>query len=373
MSNSQTRSFLTRVNVAAFALLCAALSFCASILSAEEYDLNPGDTLTLGSELNNPANTVNVLGGTLKVDGTTDITANFNYDETSVLTIDLSNNSISSKHVTPMSQSLLSSDSRDIYFTNSGNTSAYLHLGTSYEYDRMDYSAYTGTYVAKDGAIVHIEYADHNIDVNLRMESGTTLVIPYKSGIYAYRTSNKSIELENATLQYGSYGNLFANGISFSGDCTLQCTGSKDSDWFRITSSNPDDGNSFSGSGTLTFIGPGYLAINNSYAATKYTGDFIIGTSAATGKLSLEGNNAINAGSSIKVVNGTIDWYDKSQAFKSLEFTKGSMAGMAGTLTISDEFLFNSSDNLTVGNVIAGAGKVTKKGVGTLTLSQSKS
>ncbi|MBQ2621378.1 MAG: autotransporter-associated beta strand repeat-containing protein [Thermoguttaceae bacterium] len=373
MSNSQTRSFLTRVNVAAFALLCAALSFCASILSAEEYDLNPGDTLTLGSELNNPANTVNVLGGTLKVDGTTDITANFNYDETSVLTIDLSNNSISSKHVTPMSQSLLSSDSRDIYFTNSGNTSAYLHLGTSYEYDRMDYSAYTGTYVAKDGAIVHIEYADHNIDVNLRMESGTTLVIPYKSGIYAYRTSNKSIELENATLQYGSYGNLFANGISFSGDCTLQCTGSKDSDWFRITSSNPDDGNSFSGSGTLTFIGPGYLAINNSYAATKYTGDFIIGTSAATGKLSLEGNNAINAGSSIKVVNGTIDWYDKSQAFKSLEFTKGSMAGMAGTLTISDEFLFNSSDNLTVGNVIAGAGKVTKKGVGTLTLSQSNS
>ena len=99
----------------------------------------------------------------------------------------------------------------------------------------------------------------------------------------------------------------------------------------------------------------------------------MIGTSAATGKLSLEGNNAINAGSSIKVVNGTIDWYDKSQAFKSLEFTKGSMAGMAGTLTISDEFLFNSSDNLTVENVIAGAGKVTKKGSGTLTLSKSNS
>ena len=372
MSNSQTRSFITRGSVAAFALLCAALSFCASILSAEEYDLNPGATLTLGSELNNTANTVNVKGGTLKVDGTTDITANFNYDETSVLTIDL-NNSSCNKWITPMSQSLLSSDSRDIYFTNAGNSTAYLHLGTSYEYNNMDYSAYSGTYIAKDGAIFHIELADHNIDVNLRMESGTTLVIPYKASIYAYRTSNKSIELENATLQYGSYGNLSANGMNFSGDCTLQCTGSKDSDWFRITSSNPADGNSFTGSGTITYIGPGYQAINASFSATKYTGDFIIGTSATTGKLSLEGDNVINAGSSIKVVNGTIDWYGKSQSFKSLEFTKGSMAGMTGTLTISDEFLFNSSDNLTVDNVIAGAGKVTKKGSGTLTLSQSNS
>ena len=229
MSNSQTRSFITRDSVATFMILCIALSFCVSILSAEEYDLNPGQTLTLGSELNNTANTVNVKGGTLKVDGTTDITANFNYDETSVLTIDL-NNSSCNKWITPMSQSLLSSDSRDIYFTNAGNSTAYLHLGTSYEYNNMDYSAYTGTYIAKDGAIFHIEYADHNIDVNLRMESGTTLVIPYKADIYAYRTSNKSIELNNATLQYGSYGNLSANGMNFSGDCTLQSTGGSSSD-----------------------------------------------------------------------------------------------------------------------------------------------
>ena len=373
MSNSQTSSFLTRANAAAFIFLCAALSFCASILSAEDYILEPGTTKTLGSELNNPANNVYIKGGTVKVDGTTDLTANFIYDESSVLTIDTSNASISSKHITPMTQSLLSSDSRDIYIINSGNTPAYFHLGTHYEYDRMNYSSYTGSYIAKDGAIVHIENSDHDIAVNLQFQSGTKLVIPNKSGINSYRTSVKSIKLDNATLQYGSYGNLVANGMNFSGDCIVECIGSNATDWYRIKSSNSNDGNSFTGSGTISLIGPGYLAITSDYSAAKYTGDFIIGTSSTRGKLSLEGDNVVNANTTIKSINGTVDWGGKKQSFKSLEYYSGSMNNMTGDLTIGNEFLFDSSSDLTVGSVIAGVGKVTKKGSGTLTLSKSNS
>ncbi len=374
MSTPQTCSILTRGSVAAFALLCAALSFFASILSAEDYYLEPNSTVTLGEELLSASNNVYVHGGTLKVDGSYDIKPNFVYDDTSsVLTIDINNASLlatgSNGHLTPMTQTLLSSDNRDIYFINSEKTSAYLELGTQYE---MSYGSYTGSYVAKDGAIIRISDAHHNIDVNLRMESGSTLVIPYKAKpAYAYRTSNKSIELDNATLQYGSYGDLIANGMNFSGDCIVECTGSKASDWYRIRSSNSNDESSFTGSGTITLIGPGYLAITSAFKATKYTGDFIIGTTSTRGKLSLEGDNVINVNTTITSINGAVDWGGKKQSFKTLEYYSGSMDRMTGTLTIGSEFKYDSSTNLTVDSVIAGAGKVTKKGSGTLTLSQS--
>ena len=391
MANSKDCSFLSPPRIltlggfVSFVLLCVAFSYHAALLSAEDFYLtlneqgqsvitdSSGNTYdSLGEQLKNTANNVYVQGGTLKVDGSYDLKSNFIYDDSSVLTVDINNASMlatgSNGHVTPMTQTLLSSDNRNIYFINSEKTSAFLELGTQYE---MSYGSYTGSYVAKDGAIIRITDAHHDLDVNLRMESGSTLVIPYKAKpAYAYRTSSKSIALNNATLQYGSYGNLIANGFSFSGDCTVQSIGT---DWYRIKSSNSNDGSSFTGSGTITLIGPGYLAINSDYKATKYTGDFIIGTNSTTGKLSLEGDNVINANTTIKSINGTVDWGAKSQSFKALEYQSGTMDKMTGTLTIGSEFKYDSSTNLTVPGVIAGSAKLTKEGSGTLTLSVKNS
>ena len=357
-----------------FVLLCAAFSFCASVLSAEDYYLEPNTTVTLGEELRSASNNVYVRGGTLKVDGSPDLKPTFVYDQSSVLTVDINNASMLSTgdgHVTPMTQTLLSSDSRDIYLINSAGNAAYFQVGTNYEYGssygNMNYSNFTGAYVAKDGAEIRL-LTGHNIDSKLRAESGGTI---YSAGS---RTCTNSVSFVNGTFKHAANGILTANGIDFTGDCTVQSTGASNQ-YHLLKNTRSGDNISITGSGTITFIGNGYIAFaiksdNEKYLATEYTGDFIIGTSSTAGKLALEGDNVINANTTIKSINGTVDWAYKSQSFKALEYKSGTMDRMTGTLTISDKFLFDSSDNLTVPGVIAGSAKLTKEGSGTLTLSQ---
>ncbi len=361
-----------------FLFLCVAFSFNATFLSANDFYLEPGQTLTLGSQVANVNNNVYVKGGTLKVDGATDITANFIYDDSSKLTIDLNNSSIDRPWITPMTQSLLSSDSRDIDVINSGKTSAYLNLGTNYEYNRVNYSNFSGAYVAKEDAVIEI-WANHSIDVKLRAETGSRILIP-KSDVNpkdSSRTITKSLEFNNATFQYDCYGVLTANGINFTGDCTIQYTGAANASdrWYLLQNTKASDNGSITGSGSITVIGAGYLALKTQsatqvYTATNYTGEFIVGTSAAPGHLRLESANVLNSENGvIKVVNGSLFWAS-AQSFKSFEYYGGTLSNASGALTLSDEFKYDSLTDLTVPAVIAGSAKLTKEGSGTLTLSQ---
>ena len=166
--------------------------------------------------------------------------------------------------------------------------------------------------------------------------------------------------IDNATLS-SVQGTIQSSSVTVTGNSTF------------ISSSGWNLFKGFSGSGTLTLTGSGYLAIKDGYSATNYTGSFIVGTSDAVGSLALESNNILNGATNIRAVNGKINWKKYNQSFNSFEYLDGNMAEMTGTLTLSDEFKYNSSTDLTVPGVIAGTADLVKEGSGTLTLSQAPS
>lgn len=190
--------------------------------------------------------------------------------------------------------------------------------------------------------------------------SGGTLIANGSSSNNVTSIGTGALTINNATLS-AVQGNIPASKLTISGDSTfISSTG-----WNRFKN--------ISGSGTLTLIGPGYLAINKDYIATNFTGAFIVGTTTQAGMLSLEGrSNLLNAASGkIKVVNGIVDWRGFEQSFNSFEYLDGEMQNMTGKLTLGNEFKYNSSTNLIVPCTIAGTADLVKKGSGTLTLSKA--
>ena len=164
------------------------------------------------------------------------------------------------------------------------------------------------------------------------------------------------LTLNNATLSVVK-GTIPASSVTATGDSTFIAS----TDWNLFKN--------FSGSGTLTITGSGYLAFKDGYSASNYTGDFIVGTNSDAGTLALESSNILNSASSIHAVKGRINWKDLNQSFSSFEYLDGEMQNMTGTITLSNEFKYNSSTNLTVPAVIAGSANLVKEGSGTLTLS----
>ena len=169
-----------------------------------------------------------------------------------------------------------------------------------------------------------------------------------------------ALTLSNATLSVPQ-GTVPASSVTITGDSTFIST----SGWNLFKN--------FSGSGTLTLTGSGYLAFPDTNPATNYTGDFIVGTNSDAGTLALESDNVLNTATSIKAVKGRINWNEKSQSFNSFEYLDGNMQKMTGTLTLSNEFKYNSSTDLDVLAVIAGSAQLTKDGDGTLMLSGANS
>ena len=169
-----------------------------------------------------------------------------------------------------------------------------------------------------------------------------------------------ALTLSNATLS-APQGTIPASSVTITGDSTF------------ISSSGWNLFKSFSGSGTLTLTGSGYLAFKDGYIATNYTGSFIVGTADAAGGFALESNNMLNGTSNIRSVNGWIDWNEYNQSFNSFEYMDGEMRQMTGTLTLSNEFKYNSSTDLNVPGAIAGTADLVKEGSGTLTLSGANS
>ncbi len=167
-----------------------------------------------------------------------------------------------------------------------------------------------------------------------------------------------ALTLSNATLS-APQGTIPASSVTITGDSTF------------ISSSGWNLFKSFSGSGTLTLTGSGYLAIKDGYTATNYTGSFIVGATDAAGSFALESQNVLNGTSNIRSVNGWIDWNELNQSFNSFEYLDGEMRSMTGTLTLSNEFKYNSSADLNVPGAVAGTADLVKEGSGTLTLSGS--
>ncbi|MBR6437201.1 MAG: autotransporter-associated beta strand repeat-containing protein, partial [Thermoguttaceae bacterium] len=183
--------------------------------------------------------------------------------------------------------------------------------------------------------------------------SGGTLVV---ENIDAIGTGDLTID--NATIS-SVEGTLPANSVTITGDSTF------------ISSNGWNLLNNFSGSGTLTLIGygDGRFTIREEHEATNYTGTFIVGTPDQAGSLTLRYANVLNSASNIRSVNGKIDWRDVNQSFNSFEYLDGEMVAMTGTLTLGNEFKYNSSTDLTVPAIIAGDANLVKEGSGTLTLS----
>lgn len=165
-----------------------------------------------------------------------------------------------------------------------------------------------------------------------------------------------ALSVNNATLS-SVQGTIPASSVTITGDSNF------------ISSSGWNLFKSFSGSGTLTLTGSGYLAIKDGYTATNYTGSFIVGTTDADGGFALESQNVLNGTSNIRSVNGWIDWNELNQSFNSFEYLDGEMRSMTGMLTLSNEFKYNSSTDLTVPGAVAGTADLVKEGSGTLTLS----
>ena len=208
--------------------------------------------------------------------------------------------------------------------------------------------------IVKTGAGTMTITNSNNVYRGTTTISGGTLIAKSLGSI-----GTGSLTIGNATMEAAFEGNIPASNVTITGDSTLISSVS----WNRFKN--------LSGSGTLTLIGSGFLAINNSFHARNFTGTFIVGTTTQAGKLSLEvQSNVLNADSGkIKVVNGIVDWRGFEQSFNSLEYLDGEMQNMTGKLTIGNEFKYNSSTALTVPCVIAGNAKLTKDNSGTLTLS----
>ncbi|MBR5711837.1 MAG: autotransporter-associated beta strand repeat-containing protein [Thermoguttaceae bacterium] len=210
--------------------------------------------------------------------------------------------------------------------------------------------------IVKTGAGTMTITNSNNIYRGTTTISGGTLVANTSGSI-----GTGSLTINNATLNAAFQGNIPASSVTIQGNSTfISSVG-----WNRLKS--------ISGSGALTLIGSGFLAINNSFHARNFTGTFIVGTTTQAGKLSLEvQSNLLNADSGkIKVVNGIVDWRGFEQSFNSLEYLDGEMQNMTGKLTIGNEFKYNSSTDLEVPCTIAGTADLVKKGSGTLTLSQA--
>ncbi|MFM2220684.1 MAG: hypothetical protein RLZZ553_432 [Verrucomicrobiota bacterium] len=111
-----------------------------------------------------------------------------------------------------------------------------------------------------------------------------------------------------------------------------------------------------SGTGNLTFTGPGTLTLN---AANTYTGSTVVNA----GTVMLGASGSLNSATVVNVASGaTFHLNGRNQTVSGLHGA-GSVALGSGILTIND------NSNRAHSGVISGTGAITKSGSGTLTLS----
>jgi len=200
-------------------------------------------------------------------------------------------------------------------------------------------------------------------------ESGTFR----KMGSHALTLSGNngftSLILEGGTTSISNSNNLGASSATVLLSSTLNVTGSLTNArgiFLANGTFDIDSGDTLTQTGviennttaaSLTKNGSGTMVLG---ASNTYTGDTILNS----GRLEINSNNRINNSSDLIVNGGTFDMNNRTETVGGLGGTGGTIdtGGSSGRLTI------DQSETRTYSGVIAGAGGITKRGNGTLTL-----